>query len=496
MALEKEIENKDVHKSKENKYFIKKPMIISIIILIMCYSISIIWSKLNKNTSSIQLNNHQTKNKKKDDLKNSSSIQINSRHIGNEQKDNLTNSESLEKEEKIKFSHNQELVDKLKDVNKKIYDFLSLTEFYNKYVEDQNLLDKVKILKKKYYTYLKIERFAIPVIGAVSVGKSTLLNYLLDLKNFLEIGNDITTRFLCIIRHNINYKNPVISNVTIEKRDFLKYNFKKDTILNENEYGYEYIKKYNNFFSLKENKRLKIENKYFLLIEVDIPFFHGEFEKYADLIEFIDIPGLNERDSENLEDSNIYFSEIIPFIQPNYLFSIFLFDINNFQGTDAKEILKNFSDINYLDCVEEGLNMEKELRKINIINVFKESLFILNQKDKGDKKGFFSAFSNSLNIIFQNNKININLEENENILELNLKKLNLELNRFNSFEDYLNYSNYNMKSSLIRSFVENLNRDFELDLNFIEITQTEKVQLNEIEKQQLNKINKIIFSNN
>ena len=65
MALEKEIENKDVHKSKENKYFIKKPMIISIIILIMCYSISIIWSKLNKNTSSIQLNNHQTKNKKK-----------------------------------------------------------------------------------------------------------------------------------------------------------------------------------------------------------------------------------------------------------------------------------------------------------------------------------------------------------------------------------------------------------------------------------------------
>ena len=68
-----------------------------------------------------------------------------------------------------------------------------------------------------------------------------------------------------------------------------------------------------------------MEEKYFLLIEVDIPFFHGEFEKYADLIEFIDIPGLNEI------GKNIYFNQIIPLIQPNFLFSIFLFDKVIFQ---------------------------------------------------------------------------------------------------------------------------------------------------------------------
>ena len=488
MALEK------LSKSENNKFFNRTTMIIlsPVLFLFICYLIPIEWKKYIENLFSNQNNN-------KLNLNNSDSTQINSQQTGKDAIDGLKNKEIFEKEQyfKNKFlvERNQELVEKLKDVNKKIYDFLSLTEFYNKYVKDQNILDKHKILKEKYYTYLNIERFAIPVYGSVNVGKSTLLNYILDLKNFLEIGIDITTRFLCIIRHNINYKTPVISNITIEKRDFLKYNIKKDSILSESENGYEYIKKYNKYFSLKENKGLKIEDKYFLLIEVDIPFFHGEFEKYAYLIEFIDIPGLNEIDSNIFKAENIYFNEIIPFIEPNYLFSIFLFETNNFHHKDAIEILMDFNDINYLDCVQEELKMEKYLRQIHINKVFKESLFILNQKDKNNKEGILPKFKDSLNGVFQTNKINVDLKENENILELNLKELNLELNRFNSFEDYINYSINNMKSSLMQSFVDNLNRDFELDLNFIDISKNEKVKLNEIEKKQLNKINKIISRN-
>ena len=411
---------------------------------------------------------------------------------------NIKNQIILDKKEtpviqkRILKKHNQELVDSLNDVNKKIYDFLSLTNYHNKYVDDENIIEKVENLREKYYTYLNIKRFAIPIIGSVSVGKSTFLNYILDLKNFLETGIDITTRFLCIIRHNINYKTPVISNITIEERDFLKYNFLQDTILNEDENGYEYIKQYNNFFSLKENKGLKIEEKYFLLIEVDIPFFHGEFEKYADLIEFIDIPGLNEIDSKNLKEKNIYFNEIIPFIQPNYLFSIFLFDLNNFQSNDAKEILMNFTDVNYLDCVEQKLENEKHLRKVNIDKIFKESLFILNKKDKNDINNNLPEFKDSINKIFKKNEININLEEDVNLFEINLKKLNLELNRFSSFEDYLNYSIYNMDSGLVKSFVDNLNKDFQLNLNYMNIVKSKNIELNDTEKEELNKINKII----
>ena len=34
--------------------------------------------------------------------------------------------------------------------------------------------------------------------------------------------------------------------------------------------------------------------KYFLIIEYEIPFFSEDFEEYGDLFEFMDIPGLNE----------------------------------------------------------------------------------------------------------------------------------------------------------------------------------------------------------
>ena len=143
----------------------------------------------------------------------------------NSEKNQTTTNKKEIKEEKIGFKireeidlkkHNQELVEKLNKVNKKINEFLSLTNYYNKYIDDENIKHQVDIIRNKYYTFLNIKRFAIPIIGSVSVGKSTLLNYLLDLKNFLETGTDITTRFLCIIRHNINYKKPLLSNITIE----------------------------------------------------------------------------------------------------------------------------------------------------------------------------------------------------------------------------------------------------------------------------------------
>ena len=483
MAKENIRKNEEIEKdekSTQNEYLknlIKNKMIIyAIIILAICIIICIINNVFKKNSEIIQNIEYGKKE-----------LIIDKKELPIDENKEIPMVEKI-----ILKKHNQELVEDLKDVNKKIYEFLSMTNYYNKYVDDENIIEKVKNLKEKYYTYLNITRFAIPVIGSVSVGKSTLLNYILNLKNFLETGIDITTRFLCIIRHNINYKSPVISNITIEERNLLKYNFIKDLIISENEYGNDYIKKYNKFFSLKENKGLKIEEKYFLLIEVDIPFFHGEFEKYADLIEFIDIPGLNEIDSRNFNDKNIYFSQIIPFIQPNYLFSIFLFDLNNFQSKDAKDILLNFTDVNYLDCVEQNLENEKYLRKININKVFKESIFILNKKNRNYNESYLQEFKDCLYKIFADNEININLEEDENIFEINLKRLNLELNRFNSFEDYLNYSIYNKELSLIESITNHLNKDFKLNLNYINLTKSERIDLNKNEEEEFVKINKII----
>ena len=426
---------------------------------------------------------------KKSSSQNSGRSQVVGERRINEEEKNKTKIQKNETttfyNKKIFKKHNQELVEELNKVNDKISSFLSLDSYYNKYIDDENLKNEVRSIREKYYTYLNIKRFAIPIIGIVSVGKSTLLNYLLDLKNFLETGSEITTRFLCIIRHNINNEKPVISNITIEDRDEFKYNFEVNNNQkeNENEFDKNYIKEYNRFFSQKENKDLKIEEKYFLLMEVDIPFFHGDFEKYADLVEFVDIPGLNEVDS-------IYFKHIIPFIQPNYLFSIFLFEIKNFQKKDPKEILRKFTNIS---CVEKA--DELFLRNKSLKNVFQESLFILNHfssKKKNEKDSNLKDFKDELKKIFKEIKINMDLEENKNILEINLKKLNMESNKFNSFEDYLNYTIYNIDSGIIKSFIQNLNKDFNLDFNYYDIVKMEEFKLNNDEKKEINRINKLI----
>ena len=166
-------------------------------------------------------------------------------------KENIEENKEKIKEKRITpKNHNQELVEKLKEVNKKIYDFLSLTNYYYKYIDDEQIKTKIMNIRKKYNIYLNIKRFAIPIIGSVSVGKSTVLNYLLNLRNFLETGRDITTRFLCIIRHNVNYEVPIISNITIKERDLFKYNFIINKKINEDEPGINYIREYNRFFSL------------------------------------------------------------------------------------------------------------------------------------------------------------------------------------------------------------------------------------------------------
>ena len=379
-----------------------------------------------------------------------------------------------------------------------------LIKIFEKNIDDENIKNRAKKLKEKYFSYLNITRFQIPIIGSVSEGKSTLLNYLLDMKNFLETGVDLTTRALFIIRHNKNYKYPVISNLTIEERDSFKYNFLKMAKKGEEEYelNNNYIKEYNIFLNQKEMEKIQIEY-YFLLIEVDIPFFHSEFEKYADIIEFIDIPGLNEKKEEDKKENinenkgnntYTYSYQIIPFIQPNYIFSIFIFKTMNFEKTDASKIILGFQDVNYLNCLNIGI-YEKIFRKININKVFKQSLFILNQEN--NEESCLLKFKEYLySLLSEKSKESIiNFEEGRNTIEANLKILNLEENRFNSFEDYLNYTIYNSElnnSGLIKSFTEYFIKDFGLNLSYIKINRMKDSALTKEQKEEINKINNII----
>ena len=79
--------------------------------------------------------------------------------------------------------------------------------------------DEYFLFKKKYEQFKGIKRFAIPVFGIISSGKSTFLNYILNLDELLEIKEDISTQFICIIRNKKNLKKPKLYSIKLVLRD-------------------------------------------------------------------------------------------------------------------------------------------------------------------------------------------------------------------------------------------------------------------------------------
>ncbi len=59
----------------------------------------------------------------------------------------------------------------------------------------------------------------VPVLGPISAGKSTFLNYLMGC-NILQTGGSLTTRFILIIRHNPNQEEPKLFHIC---RKVIKY---------------------------------------------------------------------------------------------------------------------------------------------------------------------------------------------------------------------------------------------------------------------------------
>jgi hypothetical protein len=202
--------------------------------------------------------------------------------------------------------------------------------------ENEKLINQ---FMSKYNLFFNIKRFSIPCFGTISCGKSTFINYLLKLHHILETNEDIATKFVCSIRHVKGLKKPKIYDVKFELRDIAKFNLEKNKLIPGN--VKDIIKGRNEFIKAGNGKR--DPKNYFLIVEADIPLFHGEYEKYADFFEFLDFPGLDEvKEGENTIIENSYFKDFLPLIQPNIMFSLFLFDLNSYESNSGKEILKNY----------------------------------------------------------------------------------------------------------------------------------------------------------
>ena len=293
---------------------------------------------------------NQRKKKKKDELTYSSKKKLNKKAAP-----------TPKSSSQIILSNNDELLKKFEDTNQKIDKIIDFLEDYITEIEStkgfcelKNLINEFKL---KYYPYKDIKRFSIPVIGVISSGKSTILNLILELKKTLQMDQDITTKCICIIRHQKGFKKAKIYKVKIERRGEKILNFIEDEEIKENNVA-EVIAERNK--KIAEDKIGCHYHEYFLIIKYDIPIFRGEFEKYADLFEFMDVPGLNEvsdikntTTSKNQEvegeqnnlnsiDNNFYFRQIFPLIIMNVKFSLFIFSAENYGKSNAKQIISNY----------------------------------------------------------------------------------------------------------------------------------------------------------
>lgn len=142
-------------------------------------------------------------------------------------------------------------------------------------------------------------RKAIPVIGMVSSGKSTFLNSLLGIE-ILEAKDDITTKFVCIIRYNPKLKNPIFYHVKLEKYETSEdYYYIKDGKTAE---GFNQIKDMISKIN-DSNKDENVEPQYdnlFYVLETDITNIKNK--DFLNQFDFYDIPGLNEYIKNNEND--------------------------------------------------------------------------------------------------------------------------------------------------------------------------------------------------
>lgn len=402
-------------------------------------------------------------------------------------KENIKNEDKIKNEDEENGNKIQEIAneDKKENINEKIE---KLFEYFDYFEDESKESDKIIIDKfnKKYNLYRGIKRFAIPVFGVISSGKSTFLNYLLNLNNLLEMDEQISTKFICIIRHNKTLKNPKLYEVKIDIRGEQSVNFEKGKEIKED--IKEAISKRNS--DIKNEKLGRNPEKYFLLLETNIPFFNDDNDYFSDFYEFMDFPGLNEKDEKDNPNGknkpDLFYKDYIPLILPNVKFAIFIFNLIDYKGDEAKHLIDYFKDFSKL------FNFPY-LEQI-CINSFNNSIFILNKIDLSERN-MINEDINNFKECFKEKYFELN---EDNFYGIIAKEKLFENNKYKSFIQYIEYI-LEDKSSEITNFYDKLNNKLqsELDLDNINLLKEKNDKdknkdLNEEENNELNQIRYLI----
>ena len=333
-------------------------------------------------------------------------------------------------------------------------------------------VEKFIEIMKEYLNYTQLDYFSIPVIGKISSGKSTFLNSLLGL-DCLESDTIITTKFICIIRHNRELSAPKLFPVILKKRKSEinpnAYNFVKDE---KNELKgdlKEKIHEINQKLSkCEELKNLKKE-EFFYILEANLDIFKGRNYIYSKMFEFMDLPGLNEI-------TEFYLKNIIPLITPNTHFSIFLFDAGASEDQGTLKLFKNF------------LHLMNSKAKKNSFFIYNK-LDIFN-KDISEESKQILYFKNE--ILFKTYKIKL---KNNHLVGLDSIQLKYDKNKSENFSDYIKSYIQSIPEKKTKKF-ENLfkkkiKEDFQIK-KFPKMEDKNKENSSEEDKKLLNEINNLL----
>ena len=199
------------------------------------------------------------------------------------------------------------------------------------------------------------QRKPIPIIGQISSGKSLFLDNLLNL-DLLESKSDITTKFVCIVRHNPNLLETKFYHIKFKKKSkdlktgFIEYEeiIDENAIIGSNNIK-EKIKEINKEQKYIDDKNIKYEELFYVL-EIKINTIQNE--ALLNNYDFYDIPGLDEyikgEDNNNGNEKKKtmkYIENLFKFFKNKIDFGVLVLNAESAYVNSSNEIIINLANI-------------------------------------------------------------------------------------------------------------------------------------------------------
>ena len=277
-------------------------------------------------------------------------------------------------------------------------------------------------------------RKAIPIIGAISSGKSFFVDSLLGL-NILQSESSITTKFVCIIQHHKNLKEPKFYQINLIEKNLDENNMMiyDAEIKGEIITGYntikEKIKEINRVQKEIPSDKIKYEELFYVL-EIEIKNIKNE--QLLNNYDFYDIPGLDEYIPEKINTSKLddktsepnkekskekmkYIEGLFKYFKSRIDFGVFVINAESAYANASKEVISNVA-------------ITIKPKKI------RNYLIVLNKIDRQSEP---KVTINKVKSIITNNLLDqINLSNNV-FLPLDSRQLKHQTLMREHFEDYL-----------------------------------------------------------